>query len=314
MKILITGCCGFIGSNLTIYLLKNPENEIIGIDNFLDTYDLNLKEENLKSLLYNTNFEFHKENILDFNFKKVDKVIHLAAIPGVRKSISEPLLYLKNNLEVFVHLLEECKKNDIKDIIFSSSSSVYGNNICYPYKENDKLNNIRSSYACSKRCMEIYAKYYSDVFDMNIIGLRFFTVFGPRGRPDMAPYKFLKNISEGKEIYQFGEGDTMRDYTYIDDIIKGILSILEGNGKKGEIYNLGNGKPITLKNFISSIEKITGKKSKIIIKNIPMGDVDITYADLEKSFYDLKYSPSVTLEEGLEKTYKWMVEHKHIVL
>ena len=312
MKILITGCCGFIGTNLTQYFLKNTDHEIIGIDNFLDNYDIDFKENNLISLMYHPNFEFHRENILDFKFRKVDKVIHLAAIPGVRRSINEPLLYLENNLKVFIYILEECKKLDIKNIIYASSSSVYGNNKNVPFSENNKLTNIKSSYACSKRCMEIYGKYYNDVFNMNIIGLRFVTVYGSRGRPDMAPYIFLKNIAEGKEITQYGEGKTMRDYTYIDDIIDGILSVVNGNGKKGEVYNLGNNKPISLNDFISLVEKITNKKAIKNIKEIPLGDVEKTYACLKKSKRDLKYEPKISLEEGLTKTYRWMLEYKYI--
>jgi UDP-glucuronate 4-epimerase len=314
MKILITGCCGFIGTNLTLYFLKNTNHEIIGIDNFLDNYDIKFKENNLISLMYHPNFEFHRENILDYKFKKVDKVIHLAAIPGVRKSINEPLLYLENNLKTFIYILEECKKLGIKDIIYASSSSVYGNNKKVPFSEEDSLNNIRSSYACSKRCMEIYANYYKDVFDMNITGLRFFTVYGPRGRPDMAPYIFLKNIAEEKEIIQYGDGKTMRDYTYIDDIIDGIVSIINEKGEKEKIYNLGNNNPISLNDFISLIEKITNKKAIKNIKEIPLGDVEKTYADLKKSKKDLNYNPKISLEEGLVKTYRWMLEYKYIKL
>jgi len=314
MKFLITGCCGFIGTNLSLHLLKNTEHEIIGIDNLLGNYNVKYKEQNLQELLEFDNFTFHKISILDFVIPKVDKVIHLAAIPGVRRSLKEPIFYLKNNVESFIYLLEQCKEKVIKDIIYASSSSVYGDNKKTPFEESDEINKLRSSYACSKKCMEVYGKYYSDVFNLNVIGLRFFTVYGERGRPDMAPYIFLKNISESKEILQFGNGSTMRDYTYIEDIIQGIVSIINGKGKQGEIYNLGNNKPISLKDFIKIIEKVTNKKSIKVIKEIQQGDVKVTYADLKKSKRDLSYEPKISLEEGLEKTFVWMKKTKRITL
>ena len=295
-----------------MYFLIN--NQIIGIDNFLDNYNLQYKEENLKELLEFNNFTFHKISILDFDIPKVDKIIHLASIPGVRKSLKEPIFYLKNNVESFIYLLEQCKEKGINNIIYASSSSVYGDNSKVPFEEKDEIIKLRSSYACSKKCMEVYGKYYSDIFGLNVIGLRFFTVYGERGRPDMAPYIFLKNISESKEILQFGDGSTMRDYTYISDIINGIISIINGNGKRGEIYNLGNNDPISLRDFIKLIEKIVNKNSIKIIKEIQQGDVKITYADLTKSKEELDYLPKVSLEEGLKITYEWMKKNKRIVL
>ena len=315
MKILITGSCGFIGTNLCLSLLKKESNIVYGIDNFTDNYNVNYKKENYKELKKNSNFILFKENVLNTDKIKIvkpDMIIHLASIPGVRKSLQEPLYYIKNNITTFVYLLEECKKYNIKKVVYASSSSVYGSNIKVPFNEEDKIIQLKSSYACSKKCMEVYGKYYNDVFDIKTIGLRFFTVYGERGRPDMAPYMFVKRIAEGKEILQFGDGTSYRDYTYITDIVQGISSIVYGNGIWGEIYNLGNENPINLLDFIKLCEKVVGKKANKKIVENQLGDVPRTYADIKKAKKDLHYKPSVTLEEGLKKMYEWMKLNKRI--
>lgn len=309
MKILVTGCCGFIGSNLCLELLKNQENIVYGIDNFIDNYPIEFKMENFNELKQNNSFIFFKDDII--NSTKIgeilpDMIIHLASIPGVRKSLQDPIYYVRNNIEAFVYLLEECKKYNIKKIVYASSSSVYGLNKKVPFSEKDNINNLHSSYACSKKCMEVYGKYYNDTFGIKTIGLRFFTVYGRRGRPDMAPYMFLKNIAENKEINQYGDGTSFRDYTHIDDIIHGIMAIINGKGSWGEIYNLGNNKCITLEKFIKICEKITGNKAIKNIMNIQLGDVPGTYADISKAQKDLDYNPNITIEEGLRKLYTWM--------
>jgi UDP-glucuronate 4-epimerase len=315
MKILVTGSCGFIGTNLCLTLLKNEKNIVYGIDNFTDNYNVTFKRGNYNELEKYDNFKFFEENILNTDKIKLVKpeiIIHLASIPGVRKSLQEPLYYIENNITTFVYLLEECKKYNIKKVVYASSSSVYGSNNKVPFNENDEIINLKSSYACSKKCMEVYGKYYNDVFDVKTIGLRFFTVYGERGRPDMAPYMFVKKIAEGKEILQFGDGTSYRDYTYVTDIVNGIKSIIEGKGKWGEIYNLGNENPINLLDFIELCEKVTGKKAnKKIIEN-QLGDVPKTYADIKKAKIDLDYSPSVKLEEGLTRMYEWMELNKRI--
>jgi UDP-glucuronate 4-epimerase len=317
MKILITGCCGFIGTNLCLTLLKNKDNVLFGIDNFIDNYQVSFKKENYEELRNNLNFHFYEENILGSKIiKKIkpDIIIHLASIPGVRKSLEDPLYYVKNNIEAFVYLLEECKKYNINKVIYASSSSVYGSNTKVPFEEKDEIINLKSSYACSKKCMEVYGKYYNDVFNIKIIGLRFFTVYGERGRPDMAPYMFLKNIAESKEILQFGDGTSYRDYTYIMDIVQGIKAIIDGKGKWGEIYNLGNENPINLLNFIKLCEKITGKKAiKKIIEN-QQGDVPKTFSCIIKAKKDLNYNPKIRLEDGLKKMFKWMKLNNRIMI
>ena len=317
MKILITGCCGFIGTNLCLKLLENENFCIYGIDNIYNNYNTDFKLENLELLKKYEKFIFYQEDLLvtdKISLIKPDKIIHLASIPGVRKSLDEPLLYVKNNIETFVKILEDCKNTGIKDIIYASSSSVYGKNEKIPFCEEDRIDNLQSSYACSKKCMEVYAKYYHDVFQLNTIGLRFFTVYGPHGRPDMAPFMFLKNIAEGKSINQYGDGTSIRDYTFVDDIVNGIISIVNGNGQSGEIYNLGNNKPVSLLQFISLCEKITRKKAIINRVGNQTGDVPKTYADLEKSYKYLNYKPRINLEQGLKMTYEWMVENKRIIL
>ena len=315
MKILVTGCCGFIGTNLCLKLLNDDNNEIYGIDNFTDNYEPTFKRNNELELKNFKNFNLFETDILQFtkiNEIMPDMVIHLASIPGVRKSLEDPLYYVKNNIEAFVYLLEQCKINNIKKVIYASSSSVYGANDKIPFSENDEIIKLKSSYACSKKCMEVYGKYYNDVFDMSVIGLRFFTVYGMRGRPDMAPYIFVKKIAEGDTIKQFGDGSSYRDYTFVEDIVNGIISLINGNGKPGEIYNLGNNKPISLKNFIKLCERIVGKKANIEIIENQLGDVPRTFADITKAQNDLNYTPRTSLEIGLKLMFEWMIEKKRI--
>jgi len=316
MKILVTGSCGFIGTNLCITLL-DQNHQVYGIDNFIDNYNVDFKRENLQELIQYDNFTFFEEDILGTDkYGKIlpDKIIHLASIPGIRKSLQDPLFYAKNNIIAFIYLLEECKKHNIREVIYASSSSVYGANKKVPFNENDEITSLCSSYACSKKCMEVYGKYYNDIFGIKIIGVRFFTVYGERGRPDMAPYIFVKNIAEGNQIFQFGDGSSYRDYTYVGDIVQGLVSLLNGNGRAGEIYNLGNESPINLLEFIKLCELVTGKKAiKKIIEN-QLGDVPRTYADITKSKIDLNYSPQTNLTEGLHKMYEWMIENNRITL
>lgn len=315
MKILVTGSCGFIGTNLCLKLLNDKKNMVYGIDNFTDNYEVSYKRGNYQELKAYDNFNFYEQDILGTSIIgeiKPEIIIHLASIPGVRKSLQDPLYYIKNNIEAFVYLLEECKKYNIKKVVYASSSSVYGANKKVPFNEADEITSLKSSYACSKKCMEVYGKYYNDVFDIKTIGLRFFTVYGKRGRPDMAPYIFVKNIAEGREIFQFGDGTSYRDYTYVSDIISGICSIIQGNGRWGEIYNLGNENPINLLDFIGLCEKVTGKKAKKTIIENQIGDVPRTYADISKAKEDLNFNPLVKLEEGLKKMFDWMKLNKRI--
>lgn len=303
MKILVTGCCGFIGSHTCEKLLK-LEHEVIGIDIMNAYYDLSLKEKNLKILEQYDNFKFYKDDICNtdkISLLKPDKVCHLASMAGVRYSIQNPALYEKINIGGFIHILEECVKNKVKQLVFASSSSVYGLNKKLPFSEDDKIDTCNSPYACSKLAMEIFAKTYYQLYGLKSIGLRFFTVYGPRGRPDMAPYKFMKAIKEGGVIEKYGDGTSSRDYTYIDDIVEGIYSSLKNKKEKGfEIYNLGNSNPITLNDFIKTCEGVVGKKALIKERKIQLGDVPHTYANTDKAKKDLNYDPKINLKEGLK--------------
>ena len=302
MKILVTGCAGFIGSYVSERLLKQG-NMVLGIDNLNDYYDVNKKLENLEILNKYNNFEFRKENICDtdcISKWKPDKICHLASMAGVRYSIQNPKIYVKVNIEGFIHILEEAVKNNIKDIVYASSSSVYGLNTKIPFSEIDVIETCNSPYASSKMAMELFAKTYTQLYNINCIGLRFFTVYGPRGRPDMAPYKFMKAISEGKEFNKYGDGTSSRDYTYIDDIVDGVISALDNNKNvKCEVYNLGNSSPISLNDFIGLCEKVVGKKAIYKEVDNQLGDVPHTYADISKAKRDLGYDPKISLKEGL---------------
>jgi UDP-glucuronate 4-epimerase len=306
MKILVTGCAGFIGSHTCEFLLKRGDT-ILGIDNLNTYYDINKKLLNLKILQKYDNFQFKKEDIcntLSITEWKPDKIIHLASMAGVRYSIENPELYEKVNIGGFIHIMEAAVKNKVKQVVYASSSSVYGLNKKVPFSENDEIKTCNSPYACSKIAMEIFARTYYQLYGIKNIGLRFFTVYGPRGRPDMAPYKFLNAIKNGEKFKKFGTGETSRDYTYIDDIVAGIIGALDNKKDiECEIYNLGNSSPVTLNEFISLCEKISGKIALYDQIEEQLGDVPHTYADISKAKQDLEYNPKITLEEGLKKFY-----------
>jgi UDP-glucuronate 4-epimerase len=306
-KILVTGCAGFIGSHVCEYLLKRGDN-VIGIDNLNNYYNVEQKENNLEILKKFTNFTFFKDDICDTNIiseLKPTKIIHLAAMAGIRYSLINPLLYEKVNVGGFIHILEECKKNNVQHIVYASSSSVYGLNSKVPFSESDQIEKCNSPYACSKLCMENYAKLYYQLYGLSNIGLRFFTVYGPRGRPDMAPFIFLNAIKNEQKFKKFGDGSSSRDYTYIDDIVQGIISALDNpNNISCDIYNLGNSSPVSLNEFISICEKVTGKKAIFEQCEEQLGDVPHTYADISKANRDLNYLPTTSLEDGLKNFYQ----------
>ena len=309
MKILVTGCAGFIGSHVCEKLLKDNTIKIYGIDNLNDYYNVSFKKLNIKILKKYSNFTFFEEDVCNTNIItefKPDKICHLASYAGVRYSIENPKLYVRNNIEGFIHILEECVKNKINKIIYASSSSVYGLNKKIPFKETDKIEKTNSPYAVTKLSMELFAKTYYQLYNIKSIGLRFFTVYGPRGRPDMAPFKFLNAIENGMEFEKYGDGNSSRDYTYIDDIVEGIIAALFNNDIGCEIYNLGNSKPVTLNKFINLCEKVTGEKAKYIKVNEKLGDVPHTCADISKAKKDLNYFPKTELIDGLEKTLQWI--------
>ena len=312
MKILITGCCGFIGSSLTEKLLSK-EIKIIGIDNFDSYYSKKIKLNNIKNSLENKNFQFIEGNVEDISNvldrkTSVDLAIHLAASPGVRNSFENTSHCLHNNINVTDRLINFCINNNIKKFIFASSSSVYGVNKNLPWNEKENLIPI-SPYAFTKLSCESLGRMYSKINDINFIALRFFTVYGPRQRPDLAIFKFFDNIVKDKKITVFGKGETYRDYTYIDDVVNGVINAISLNSNY-EIINLGNNKPTKLIDLIGMIENITNKKAKIEFKPLPKGDVPATYADIDKASKLINFSPKIKLEIGLQKFYDWYISNR----
>ena len=309
MKVLVTGCAGFIGSHVAEELLKQG-NEVIGIDNINDYYDQAQKLTNLECLKVYDNFRFIADDIVTTNIineTKPDKVCHLAAMAGVRYSIENPEKYVQVNIQGFIHLLEQSVKNNVSNFVYASSSSVYGLNKKVPFSEEDSIVSCNSPYAASKRSMEIFASTYNQLYDLPLIGLRFFTVYGPRGRPDMAPFKFLNAISKGDEFKKYGDGSSMRDYTYISDIVDGIVSAIKNeNSLKCEVINLGNSTPVSLNEFIETCEQVADKKAKYEQIEEQLGDVPVTFADISKAKQLLNYEPKVKLKDGLQHTYEWM--------
>lgn len=310
----ITGGAGFIGSSLIEQLLKN-NNKVVTIDNFCDFYDPSIKEKNVETALSNKNYKLYRGDIRDFDLlnqifqeNKIDEIIHLAAMAGVRPSIENPILYQEVNVIGTQNILEIAKKYQVKKMVMASSSSVYGNCTQVPFKEDLIVDFAISPYAASKKSNEVMAHVYHKLYDINIVMLRFFTVFGPRQRPDLAINKFTRLMLEGKEIPMFGDGSTSRDYTYIDDIVDGIMKAsfyVEKNDNVYEIINIGNSNPVSLKEMI----EILGKALNVVpkIKQYPMqpGDVDRTFADISKAKKILGYEPKVSFEEGIYRFVEW---------
>lgn len=308
--ILVTGCAGFIGSNLTAKLLQEGYF-VVGLDNLNDYYNPLWKLENISRFRKNKNFIFIKGDILNselldkiFKEYSFDYIAHLAARAGVRASILNPKLYEEVNIRGTLNLLELAKDYQIKKFVFASSSSVYGDQSKVPFSENDPVNNPISPYAATKKAGEMLCYTYSQLYNLPTICLRFFTVYGPGGRPDMAPYLFTEAILSKKSIKKFGDGTTSRDYTYIDDIINGIKSAITYKCSF-EIFNLGNSNPITLNSFINTLEKITGIKANIENCELQPGDVKTTYADIKKARKYLQYNPHTNLHDGLSNTVGW---------
>ena len=308
--ILVTGCAGFIGSHTCEFLLQRGLF-VIGIDNLNDYYDIELKKKNLEILAKYDNFYFKFDDIRTTQIIsefKPKKIIHLAAMAGVRYSLLNPKLYQDVNIGGFIHIMDESKKNNVELVVYASSSSVYGLNTKVPFSESDPIDKCNSPYACSKICKEIYAKTYYQLYGQKNIGLRFFTVYGPRGRPDMVPFMFLNGIKNGNCIKKFGDGSSSRDYTYIDDIVNGIFNALENKKNvQCDIFNLGNSHPVSLNEFIETCEKVTGVNANIEYLPEQLGDVPYTYADITKANKYLNYEPKISLEEGLTKLYESLV-------
>lgn len=312
---LVTGCAGFIGSHVLDRLLSMGEN-IIGVDNFDSFYNQSIKIRNIKHNMGNEGFTFYMADVRNksemekiFNANEIDVVIHLAARAGVRPSIENPLLYEDTNIRGTINLLELCKEHRIENFIFGSSSSVYGTNEKIPFSEEDQVEKSISPYAASKRACEIFCYTYHHLYGFSATCLRFFTVYGPRQRPEMAIHKFTRLIDQEKEIEMYGDGTTRRDYTYISDIVDGITANL--HKKSGyEIINLGNSYAVELRYLIRQIEESLGKKARI--KQLPdqPGDVPITYADISKAKRLFGYNPRVNIEEGIKRFIKWYKEQK----
>lgn len=314
---LVTGGAGFIGSSLADFLLKK-DYKVVVIDNFCDFYDPSIKRNNVKDNLDNPNYKLYEIDLRCksdvekvFRENKIDVVIHLAAMAGVRPSIENPILYQEVNCIGTQNLLEVMKEYGVKNLVMASSCSVYGNNKKVPFKETDIVDYAISPYAATKKSNEVMTHVYHKLFNMNVIMLRFFTVYGPRQRPDLAINKFTRLMLNDEEVTMFGDGTTSRDYTYIDDIVSGIYSSINyvlNNNDVYEIVNLGNSSPVSLKEMINTIAEVLNKEPKI--KEMPMqqGDVDIAYADISKAKEMLNYDPKTPFKEGIEKFVKWYKE------
>ena len=309
-KILITGAAGFIGYHMSRSLLKDGAI-ILGIDNLNNYYDTGLKEQRLKRLKGFKNFTFKKIDLIDekklnnvfLNFNP-SIVIHLAAQAGVRYSIENPRAYLDSNLIGFHNVIEQCRRCKINKLIYASSSSIYGLNEKIPFSVNDKTDYPVSLYGATKKSNELVAHAYSHLYGVKTIGLRFFTVYGPWGRPDMAYFSFTKKIIEGRKIEVFNHGNMQRDFTYIDDIVDGIRNTIDKDFNF-EIFNLGNSKSEDLMTMIRIIEKELNINAKIVFKDMQAGDVFKTYADIKKSSKMLGFKPKVSLQVGLKRTIDW---------
>ena len=312
--ILVTGAAGFIGFYLSKSLLDDGFS-VVGVDNLNDYYDINLKKERLAQIGNYENFIFKEVDISNRNkikevflkFKPF-KVINLAAQAGVRYSIENPYAYLDSNLVGFLNIIELCRHNNVEGLIYASSSSVYGSNTKIPFDVGDKTDNPISLYAATKKSNELIASTYSHLYGLNTTGLRFFTVYGPWGRPDMAYYIFTTNIINKKAISVFNNGKMKRDFTYIDDIISGLRAAIDKN-YKCEIFNLGNNKSENLMNFINLIESELKIKAEIKFKPMQPGDVKETYAEISKSTSMLSYKPTISIEDGVKKFIVWYKEY-----
>ncbi|MBQ3603298.1 MAG: NAD-dependent epimerase [Clostridia bacterium] len=319
-KIILTGAAGFIGSHLATRLLK-AGCEVIGIDNLNDYYEVSLKNYRLEKLNKYNNFEFILCDISDkdtvnkiFAEYKADYVINLAAQAGVRYSIENPQVYIDSNVIGFFNILEACRNNPVKHLIYASSSSVYGNSDKIPFSVEDRVDNPISLYAATKKTNELMAYTYSHLFGIPATGLRFFTVYGPAGRPDMAYFSFTKKILSGEPIKLFNYGELERDFTYIDDIVEGIMNIIpsapqENNGARAKVYNIGNNKPVALKEFVSALEDAIGEKAKIEYLPMQPGDVYRTFADVSELEKDFGFKPQTDIRTGLKKFAEWYKEY-----
>ncbi|BAH06888.1 NAD-dependent epimerase/dehydratase family protein [Clostridium kluyveri] len=308
--ILVTGGAGFIGSNICDKLL-DLNYRVVNLDNFNSYYNPKIKEKNIEKALKSDKYTLYRGDILNkdllnniFDENNVELVIHLAAMAGVRNSLKDPLEYVDVDIKGTVNLLQICVERGVKKFINASSSSVYGINHKIPFSEEDNVELQISPYAAAKRAAELFCSTYTRLHDINIACLRFFTVYGPRQRPEMAIHMFTKSIYEGKSINMFGDGSSKRDYTYIDDVVDGIVSLIDKDFKF-EVFNFGNSQTISLLDLIKTIENIVGKKAIINRVRIQKGDVPVTYADISKAKKFIGYNPMVNIKQGIKKFYDW---------
>jgi len=313
-KVLVTGGAGFIGSHVAQYLLERGDDVVI-IDELNDYYDVTIKKTNLELLRAycpdEKRLRIYQGDICDealmdqiFADERPGWVCHMAARAGVRPSIQDPYVYIHSNIKGTTHLMELSAKYGVKNFVFASSSSVYGGSKSTYFSEDEVVDNPVSPYAASKKACELLAYTYHHLYNLNISGLRFFTVYGPRGRPDMAPFKFIDRVSRGVELQQFGDGSSSRDYTYIDDIVDGVVRAVD-RPYPYEVFNLGKGSGTSLKHFIGLVEKHVGKKAIIRVMPDQPGDVPYTCADVTKAQRLLGYKSKVTFEEGIRRTAEW---------
>ena len=335
MKIMITGTAGFIGNHLALRLLERGD-EIIGIDNLNDYYDVSLKIDRLARIKDHPNFTDVRLDIADragmeavFKKHQPQKVVNLAAQAGVRYSLQNPHAYIDSNIVGFINILEGCRHNQIEHLVYASSSSVYGANESMPFSVHDNVDHPLSLYAASKKANELMAHTYSNLYQLPTTGLRFFTVYGPWGRPDMALFLFTKAIMAGEKIDVFNYGKHRRDFTYIDDIVEGVIRTLDHNAEPNpdwsglspdpgtskapwRVYNIGNQNPVELLTYIETLERFLGKTAEKNLLPLQPGDVPDTYADVEALVSDVGYKPSTSIEEGIERFVSWYRDYYHI--
>jgi UDP-glucuronate 4-epimerase len=332
MKVLVTGTAGFIGNQLALRLLERGD-EVIGLDNLNDYYDVSLKIDRLARIKDHANYTDVRLDLADragiealFKQHQPQKVVNLAAQAGVRYSIQNPHAYIDSNIVGFMNILEGCRYNQVEHLVYASSSSVYGANESMPFSVHDNVDHPLSLYAASKKANELMAHTYSSLYQLPTTGLRFFTVYGPWGRPDMAPFLFAKAILTGKSIDVFNYGNHRRDFTFIDDIVEGVIRTLDHTAQANpdwsglnpdpatskapwRIYNIGNQQPVESMSFIETLERFLGKSVEKNLLPMQPGDVPDTYADVEALISDVGYKPNTSIEQGVEQFVKWYLEY-----
>lgn len=332
MKILVTGAAGFIGMTATLRLLERGD-EVVGLDNLNDYYDVSLKQSRLDRLTSHPNFRFYKDDVADregidklFATEKFQRVIHLAAQAGVRYSLQNPHAYVDSNIVGFMNILEGCRHHQVGHLVYASSSSVYGGNTRMPFSEHDSVDHPVSMYAATKKANELMAHTYSHLFGLPTTGLRFFTVYGPWGRPDMALFLFTKAILEGRAIDVFNEGNMQRDFTYVDDIVEGVIRVLDRPATANasydpmvadpatsnvpyRVFNIGNNDPVPLLDFIACIEEALGRKAEKNLLPLQDGDVPATFANTEALRYWVGFVPATPVKTGIARFVQWYREY-----